>query len=99
MFESRALHLQQRLYDDDAKLAMDLVITEGTVWNITISPLECAHENNMLDFIAHTSAQRRINKIWYNEIGASRGGVWKVKHFIIEIRMGIDEKTISQLKN
>ncbi|XP_063431693.1 uncharacterized protein LOC134714381 [Mytilus trossulus] len=81
LFESRALHLQQRLYEDDAKLAMDLVITEGTVWNITISPLECAHENNMLDFIAHTSAQRRINKIWYNEIGASLGGVWKKGFF------------------
>ncbi|VDI40591.1 Hypothetical predicted protein [Mytilus galloprovincialis] len=81
LFESRALHLQQRLYEDDAKLAMDLVITEGTVWNITISPLECAHENNMLEFIAHTSAQRRINKIWYNEIGASLGGVWKKGFF------------------
>ncbi|CAC5379290.1 unnamed protein product [Mytilus coruscus] len=77
LFAERAVDLQRRLYDADANLAMDLVITEETVWDITISPLECAHENSMLDFIAQTCPQRRLNKIWYNEIGASLGGFWK----------------------
>ncbi|CAC5398405.1 unnamed protein product [Mytilus coruscus] len=81
LFADRALDLQRRLYDADSNLAMDLVITEETVWDITISPLECAHENNMLDFIAQTCPQRRLNRIWYNEIGASLGGFWKVLPF------------------
>ncbi|CAC5377439.1 unnamed protein product [Mytilus coruscus] len=78
LFAERALDLQRRLYDADANLAMDLVITEETVLDITISPLECAHENSMLDFIAETCPQRRLNKIWYNELGASLGGFWKI---------------------
>lgn len=57
---------------------MDLILTEQTVWNIKVSPLECAFDNAMLDFIAYSCAQRRLNKIWYREIGANLEDFWWV---------------------
>ncbi|XP_052100137.1 transient receptor potential cation channel subfamily M member-like 2 [Mytilus californianus] len=77
LFADRALDLQSRLYDDDAELAMDLVITEQIVWDITISPMQCAYEHDMLDVLAQTCPQRRLNKIWYSGISSSLGGFWK----------------------
>ncbi|XP_052100124.1 transient receptor potential cation channel subfamily M member 2-like isoform X2 [Mytilus californianus] len=77
LFADRALDLQSRLYDDDAELAMDLVITEKIVWDITISPMQCAYEHDMLDVLAQTCPQRRLNKIWYSGISSSLGGFWK----------------------
>ncbi|OPL33639.1 transient 3 receptor potential cation channel subfamily m member, partial [Mytilus galloprovincialis] len=76
-FEKRALDLQTKLYAEDSEVAMDLMLTEQKVWDIKVSPLECAFDNSMLDFIAHTCAQRRLNKIWYKQIGASLGDFWK----------------------
>ncbi|CAG2199287.1 unnamed protein product [Mytilus edulis] len=81
IFADRALDLQSRLYDDDAELAMDLVITEQIVWDITISPMQCAYEQDMLDVLAQTCPQRRLNKIWYSGISSSLGGFWKVFFF------------------
>lgn len=78
IYEERSVYLQSKLYEENAGLAMELVVTEYTVWDITISPLECAHENMMLDFISHSCCQRRLNKIWYNDIGGSLKGVLKV---------------------
>ena len=78
IFEKRALDLQTKLYEEDPEVAMDLMLTEQTVWDITVSPLECAFDNAMLDFIAHSCAQRRLNKIWYKKIGASLGDFWMV---------------------
>ncbi|XP_071166898.1 transient receptor potential cation channel subfamily M member-like 2 [Mytilus edulis] len=77
LFADRALDLQSRLYDDDAELAMDLVITEQTVWDITLSPMQCAYEHDMLDVLAQTCPQRRLNKLWYSGISSSLGGFWK----------------------
>ncbi|CAC5398395.1 unnamed protein product [Mytilus coruscus] len=77
LFADRALDLQSRLYDDDAELAMDLVITDQIVWDITISPMQCAYEHDMLDVLAQTCPQRRLNKIWYSGISSSLGGFWK----------------------
>ncbi|XP_063432252.1 transient receptor potential cation channel subfamily M member 2-like isoform X3 [Mytilus trossulus] len=77
LFADRALDLQSKLYDDDAELAMDLVITEQTVWDITSSPMQCAYEHDMLDVLAQTCPQRRLNKIWYIGISSSLGGFWK----------------------
>ncbi|CAC5398402.1 TRPM2 [Mytilus coruscus] len=77
LFADRALDLQSRLYDDDAELAMDLAITEQIVWDITISPMQCAYEHDMLDVLAQTCPQRRLNKIWYSGISSSLGGFWK----------------------
>ncbi|XP_063431695.1 transient receptor potential cation channel subfamily M member-like 2 [Mytilus trossulus] len=77
LFADRALDLQSRLYDDDAELAMDLVITERIVWDITLSPMQCAYEHDMLDVLAQTCPQRRLNRIWYSGISSSLGGFWK----------------------
>ncbi|XP_076101184.1 transient receptor potential cation channel subfamily M member 2-like [Mytilus galloprovincialis] len=77
LFADRALDLQSRLYDDDAELAMDLVLTEHIVWDITISPMQCAYEHDMLDVLAQTCPQRCLNKIWYSGISSSLGGFWK----------------------
>ncbi|XP_063431847.1 transient receptor potential cation channel subfamily M member 2-like [Mytilus trossulus] len=77
IFAERALDLQARLYDDDAELAMDLVMTEKIVWDISISPMQCAYEHDMLDVLAQTCPQRRLNKIWYSGISSSLGGFWK----------------------
>ncbi|XP_052100146.1 transient receptor potential cation channel subfamily M member-like 2 [Mytilus californianus] len=77
IFADRAFDLQSRLYDDDAELAMDLVITDQIVWDITISPMQCAYEHDMLDVLAQTCPQRRLNKIWYSGISSSLGGFWK----------------------
>ncbi|XP_071171553.1 transient receptor potential cation channel subfamily M member-like 2 [Mytilus edulis] len=77
IFAKRALDLQTKLYAEDSEVAMDLMLTEQKVWDIKVSPLECAFDNSMLDFIAHTCAQRRLNKIWYKQIGASLGDFWK----------------------
>ncbi|VDI13155.1 Hypothetical predicted protein [Mytilus galloprovincialis] len=81
LFADRALDLQSRLYDDDAELAMDLVLTEHIVWDITISPMQCAYEHDMLDVLAQTCPQRCLNKIWYSGISSSLGGFWKVFFF------------------
>ncbi|VDI13157.1 Hypothetical predicted protein [Mytilus galloprovincialis] len=81
LFAERALDLQARLYDDDAELAMDLVMTEKIVWDISISPMQCAYEHDMLDVLAQTCPQRRLNKIWYSGISSSLGGFWKVFFF------------------
>ncbi|XP_076101753.1 transient receptor potential cation channel subfamily M member 2-like [Mytilus galloprovincialis] len=77
IFAERALDLQARLYDDDPELAMDLVMTEQIVWDISISPMQCAYEHDMLDVLAQTCPQRRLNKIWYSGISSSLGGFWK----------------------
>ncbi|XP_071166748.1 transient receptor potential cation channel subfamily M member 1-like [Mytilus edulis] len=77
IYEERSVYLQSKLYEENAALAMELVVTEFSVWDITISPLECAHENMMLDFISQSCCQRRLNKIWYNDIGGSLKGVLK----------------------
>ncbi|XP_063431696.1 transient receptor potential cation channel subfamily M member 2-like [Mytilus trossulus] len=76
IFAERAFDLQSRLYDDDAELAMDLVITKQMVWDITISPMQCAYDHDMLDVLAQTCPQRRLNKIWYSGISSSLGGFW-----------------------
>ncbi|XP_052100154.1 uncharacterized protein LOC127734357 isoform X2 [Mytilus californianus] len=77
IYEERSVYLQSKLYEENAALTMELVVTDFTVWDITISPLECAHENMMLDFISQSCCQRRLNKIWYNDIGGSFKGVLK----------------------
>ncbi|CAG2188702.1 TRPM2 [Mytilus edulis] len=76
LFEKRAIDLQRKLYEEEPEVAMDLILTEQTVWNIKVSPLECAFDNAMLDFIAYSCAQRRLNKIWYREIGANLEDFW-----------------------
>ncbi|XP_076102526.1 transient receptor potential cation channel subfamily M member 2-like isoform X1 [Mytilus galloprovincialis] len=76
IFENRAIDLQRKLYEEEPQVAMDLILTEQTVWNIKVSPLECAFDNAMLDFIAYSCAQRRLNKIWYREIGANLEDFW-----------------------
>lgn len=76
IFENRAIDLQRKLYEEEPEVAMDLILTEQTVWNIKVSPLECAYDNAMLDFIAYSCAQRRLNKIWYREIGANLEDFW-----------------------
>ncbi|CAC5377436.1 unnamed protein product [Mytilus coruscus] len=77
IYEERSVYLQSKLYEENAALTMELVVTDFSVWDITISPLECAHENMMLDFISQSCCQRRLNKIWYNDIGGSFKGVLK----------------------
>ncbi|XP_071166783.1 transient receptor potential cation channel subfamily M member 8-like isoform X2 [Mytilus edulis] len=77
LFAERALDLQARLYDDEPELAMDLVMTEQIVWDISISPMQCAYEHDMLNVLAQTCPQRRLNKIWYSGISSSLGGFWK----------------------
>ncbi|CAC5398391.1 TRPM2 [Mytilus coruscus] len=87
IFADRAFDLQSRLYDDDAELAMDLVITDQIVWDITISPMQCAYEHDMLDVLAQTCPQRRLNKIWYSGISSSLGGFWKVKMLDFPVKL------------
>jgi hypothetical protein len=88
VFEKRANDLQTKLYQEDPELAMELMLAEQTVWDIKVTPLECAFDNVMLDFIAHSCAQRRLNKIWYRKIGTGYWNFFKVNwkqngHFII----------------
>ena len=78
MFGKRVEDLQTQLYEKDSEIAVDLMLTEQTVWDIQVSPLESAFDNAMLDVIAHNCAQRKLNKIWYKSIGSSLGGFWKV---------------------
>jgi len=78
IFGKRVEDLQTQLYQKDPGIAMDLMLTEQIVWDIQVSPLESAFDNAMLDVIAHSCAQRRLNKIWYKSIGSSLGGFWKV---------------------
>lgn len=78
IFEQRSLDLQTILYKDDPEVAMDMMMADFTVWDIKVSPLECAYDNSMLDFIAHSCAQRCLNKIWYKRIGATLGDFWMV---------------------
>ncbi|CAC5398412.1 unnamed protein product [Mytilus coruscus] len=82
IYEERSVYLQSKLYEENAELTMELVVTEFSVWDITISPLQCAHENMMLDFISQSCCQRRLNKIWYNDIGGSFIGVLKAFFFV-----------------
>ena len=78
VFGKRVENLQTELYQKDSGMAMELMLTEQIVWDIEVSPLESAFDNAMLDVIAHSCAQRRLNKIWYKSIGSSLGGFWKV---------------------
>ena len=78
VFGKRVENLQTELYQKDSGMAMELMLTEQTVWDIEVSPLECAFDNAMLDVIAHSCAQRRLNQICYKSIGSSLGEFWKV---------------------
>ncbi|CAC5364897.1 unnamed protein product [Mytilus coruscus] len=70
-FERRSLEMQSTLYKDHPKEAMELMTTEVSVWDIHISPLQCAYDNDLYDFIAHPCAQRCLNNIWYNKLGTN----------------------------
>ena len=83
VFAQRSLELQSVLYEEDPEFAMEMVIADCTVWDIKVNPLECAYDNAMLDFIAHSCAQRRLNKIWYKRIGSTLGDFWWVSICII----------------
>jgi len=88
VFEKRAIDLQTKLYQEDPEVAMELMLADQTVWDIQVTPLDCAFDNVMLDFISHSCAQRRLNKIWYKRIGTGYGNFFKVNwkqngHFII----------------
>ncbi|VDI51890.1 Hypothetical predicted protein [Mytilus galloprovincialis] len=78
IFAERALYLQSALYKEEALLAMDLMETKQVVLDITVSPIEFADDNMMLDFISHPSCQRCLNRIWFKELGATWTGVWKL---------------------
>ncbi|CAG2199277.1 unnamed protein product [Mytilus edulis] len=99
IYEERSVYLQSKLYEENAVLTMELVVTEYSVWDITISPLECAHENMMLDFISHSCCQRRLNKIWYNDIGGSLKGVLKVRETNTLLKRSLMYRVKSYLYN
>ena len=71
MFEDRALKLQDALYEEAEKSCMDLMITSQRVWGMTVTPMFCARDNNMIDVIGHPCIQRHLNRIWYNDIPIS----------------------------
>ncbi|VDI26863.1 Hypothetical predicted protein [Mytilus galloprovincialis] len=71
VFERRSLEMQSTLYKDHPKEAMELMTTEVSVWDIHISPLQCAYDNDLYDFIAQPCAQRCLNTIWYNKLGTN----------------------------
>ncbi|XP_076102775.1 transient receptor potential cation channel subfamily M member-like 2 [Mytilus galloprovincialis] len=71
VFERRSLEMQSTVYKDHPKEAMELMTTEVSVWDIHISPLQCAYDNDLYDFIAQPCAQRCLNTIWYNKLGTN----------------------------
>lgn len=78
--------MQSTLYKDHPKEAMELMTTEVSVWDIHISPLQCAYDNDLYDFIAQPCAQRCLNTIWYNKLGTNFWASAKVNTRIKEVK-------------
>ena len=81
VFAQRSFDLLTILYEEKPEDAMKIIVTECTVWDIDVMPLECAYDNVMLDFISHSCVQRSLNKIWYEDIGATLGDFWWVRYY------------------
>lgn len=47
-----------RMYDENAEQAIDLMDTEADIWGIHSCPLTFAYENFMYDVVAHTCSQK-----------------------------------------
>lgn len=60
--------MMDRMYDENAKQAIDLMDTEAEIWGIHSSPLTFAYENFMYDVVAHTCSQKNMNRQWYNNL-------------------------------
>lgn len=58
LFEQRCLGIMDRMYDENAEQAIDLMDTEADIWGIHSCPLTFAYENFMYDVVAHTCSQK-----------------------------------------
>lgn len=68
LFEQRCLGIMDRMYDENAEQAIDLMDTEADIWGIHSCPLTFAYENFMYDVVAHTCSQKNMNRQWYNNL-------------------------------
>lgn len=68
IFEQRCLGLMDKMYEENAKHAIELMNTETSVWGIYSSPKTFAYENLMYDVVAHICSQKYMNKKWYNNL-------------------------------
>jgi hypothetical protein len=53
VFEKRANDLQTKLYQEDPELAMELMLAEQTVWDIKVTPLECAFDFGIVPIMCY----------------------------------------------
>lgn len=68
LFEQRCIGIMDRMYDENANQAIDLMDTEADIWGIRSCPLTFAYENFMYDVVAHTCSQKNMNRQWYNNL-------------------------------
>lgn len=59
LFEGRCIALMNKVYNENAVSAIDLMDDEAHVWGIHSSPLTFAYENFMYDVVAHTCSQKK----------------------------------------
>lgn len=68
LFEERCINLMDRMYEEDAEYATNVMDTGTEVWGIYCSPLDFAYENEMLNVVAHACSRRKMNRQWYNNL-------------------------------
>uniref|UniRef100_K1QH82 Transient receptor potential cation channel subfamily M member 8 n=1 Tax=Magallana gigas TaxID=29159 RepID=K1QH82_MAGGI len=83
LFEQRCLGIMDRMYDENAEQAIDLMDTEADIWGIHSCPLTFAYENFMYDVVAHTCSQKNMNRQWYNNLAPDLKPFLKVMFFIM----------------
>lgn len=79
LFEGRCIALMNKMYNENAASAIDLMDDEAHVWGIHSSPLTFAYENFMYDVVANTCSQKNLNKQWYNDLPPDLKPFLKVK--------------------
>lgn len=60
--------MMDKMYEENAEQAIELMQTEASVLGILSSPLTFAYENLMYDVVAHICSQKYMNKKWYNNL-------------------------------
>lgn len=68
IFEQRCLNMMDKMYEENAKQAIELMNIKASVLGIYSSPITFAYENLMYDVVAHICSQKYMNKKWYNNL-------------------------------
>ncbi|XP_071121139.1 transient receptor potential cation channel subfamily M member-like 2 isoform X2 [Mytilus edulis] len=66
LFVSRAVHLLEKLFTDNERMAIHVLDNVCDVWDYRESPLHLGHQFNIEEFISHSSNQKDASKRFYS---------------------------------